>query len=145
MYAIRVRVEEALVEVRASRQVAPEEALRAVSQAFALAEAGSISRGICDVTEVGRHASSLIVLGAAFAARFTSQHRVAVVCGPGQLTFCRRLARLSGFGDNFGLFTRESDAREWISARAASSCPQTTLRHLAGQAPERRDQARAAS
>lgn len=116
MYAIRVRAEEAVVEVVVSGRPGPEEAMRAVSQAFALAEAGSISRALCDLIAVGRDAPGIAVLGATLVARIGPDQRVAVVCAKTQLAFCRRLARRTGFGDNLGIFTREADARAWLTA-----------------------------
>lgn len=132
MYAIRVRTGEPWVDVVVSEQVAPEEALRAISHAYALAEASQLTRALCDFTALTRPvAPSMVVLGAAFAARFAAEQRVAVLCAPAHLSFCRRLARLSGFGENFGLFTREADARNWLEANAtAAYVPETTRRHL---------------
>lgn len=116
MYAIRVWADEAVVEVVVSGLVDPEEGLRAVSQAFALAEAGRISRALCDLTGAGRDASSITILGAGLAARLTPPQRVAVVCTEAQLAFCRRLVHRSGFGENLGIFTREGDARAWLTS-----------------------------
>lgn len=131
MYAIRARADERLIEVVANGQMAPEEALRAVSQAFALAEAGGISRGLCDLSALDRGSRGIVVLGAAFASRFQPAQRVAVVCAPRQRSFCRRLARLSHFEDNFGLFTRADDARAWLAgAQRRSQLPETSRRHL---------------
>ena len=79
MYAIRVQVEEGRLAVRASGQVGPEEALRAVSQAFALAEAGSITRATCDLSAVEGGSSGIVVLGAAFASRVQPSQQVAIV------------------------------------------------------------------
>lgn len=151
MYAIRVQVEEGRLDVRASGLVAPEEALRAVSQAFVLAEAGGITRATCDLTAVEGGGSSIVVLGAAFASRVQPSQRVAVLCTKRQIAFCRRLARLSGFGDNLGLFTREQDAVAWLgSVRRPQGISGTARRHFStGTAPRsertQRDATRAAS
>lgn len=136
MYAIRVLVDEGLLEVTASGYVGPEEALRAVAQGFALAEAGGISRAVCDMTALTHDASSIVVLGAAFASRFQPGQRMAVVCNPRQLSLCRKLATLSRFGENFGLFTREADARAWLTAASrATHVSPTALRHLTSSEP----------
>lgn len=118
MYAIRVRAEQAVIEVVVSGRVDPEEGLRAASQAFALAQAGHITRAFCDLSAVGRDAASITVLGAGLAARLQPQQRVAVLCTGAQLAFCRRLAHRSGFAGNLGIFTREADARAWLTAPA---------------------------
>ncbi len=136
MYAIRVRVDEARVEVTASGPVGPEEALRAVAQAFALAEAGEIARATCDLTGVEGGSSGIIVLGAAFASRFQPTQLLAVICSPRQLALCRRLARLSALRDNVGIFTRESDAVAWLLApRGARALSVTARRHFAAAGP----------
>ena len=151
MYAIRVHVEEGWLEVTASGLVGPEEALRAVSQAFALAEAGRITRAACDLTAVEGGASAIVVLGAAFASRFQPSQQVAIVCVQRQLALCRRLARLSGFGDNVGLFTREQDATSWLdTSRRPRGLSSTARRHFsagkaAGREQTERDVTKAAS
>lgn len=151
MYAIRVQVEEGRLAVRASGQVGPEEALRAVSQAFALAQAGSITRATCDLSAVEGGSSGIVVLGAAFASRVQPSQQVAIVCAQRQVALCRRLARLSGFGDNVGLFTREQDAVTWLgNTRRPQELSGAARRHFATGTATRsertpRDATRAAS
>lgn len=130
MYAIRARALDGVVEARFSGHVAPEEALRAVSQAFALAEAGEIHRGLCDLRQVSHRAGNTIVLGAAFASRFTQEHRVALICDRRQLSLCRRLTRLAGYGERLGVFTREVDAEAWVASVQRIAPSETALRHV---------------
>lgn len=132
MYAIRVRAVDGLIEATFSGHLSPEEALRAVAQAFTLAEAGDITLGIGDLTGIGRQSSSIVVLGAAFAAKFKDTQRLAVVCSTEQLAFCRRLARLSSFDGRLGIFTREADATQWLATSVPSGrISSTAQRHLA--------------
>ena len=130
MYAIRARAVDGVLEARFSGNVAPEEALRAISQAFALADAGAIRRGICDLREMRPGAGDVVFLGAAFAARSTAGQRIAVICSPRQLSLCSRLARLAGYGEQLGIFTREADAEAWLHTAQHERLAQTALRHV---------------
>ncbi len=130
MYVIRVRAEDGLLGVSFSGRVSPEEALRAVSQAFALAEAGGIARCICDLRDAEHQPGILAVLGAMLAARILPGQRVAVICAPDQLSYCRRLARLGGFDERLGTFTRDEDATEWLQCASQWRLAGPALRHF---------------
>ncbi|MEO8539152.1 MAG: hypothetical protein ABI577_05380 [bacterium] len=134
MYGIRARAVDDVLEVRFVGQVAPEEALRAVSQAFALADAGNLTRAVCDFREMSRSSGNVIVIGAAFASNFESRHRVAILCDRRQLSLCRRLSRLAGFDERLGVFTREADAEDWLMASPRTQLSRTTLRHFEADA-----------
>lgn len=135
MYVIRVRDEDGLLGVSFSGHVAPEEALRAVNQAFALAEAGGIDRCICDLRELKYGPGSLVVLGAALAAHIGPEHRIALVCDRRQLSLSRRLARAGGFDERLGTFSREADATDWLQTAFQHRLGSTALRHFQQQSP----------
>ena len=92
MYAIRVGAGGEVLEAVFSADVPAAEALRALSQASVLAEAGGIAHAFCDVREVdgGLTHGSLQVIAASFHGRSAPDQRVAVVCNQRQLPLARR-------------------------------------------------------
>ncbi len=132
MYALRVRADVEVLEAEFSGTVTTEEALRAVSQAFILAEASNVTRAICDLREVenGLAHGSLSVIAAGFTARLRAGLRIAVVCTPAQLPVARRFARFAKIGEELGVFTRATDARAWIASSPNGRISETLLRHM---------------
>lgn len=130
MYVIRVQAEDGILGVAFSGSVAPDEGLRAVSHAFALAEASEIRRCLCDIRDLHHGTGSLVVLGAALGAHSRPGQRVGLVCANNQISYCRRLARLAGFDQRLGTFTREEDAIEWLSSVSSNRINATAIRHL---------------
>ena len=132
MYAIRVGAGGEVLEAVFSADVPAAEALRALSQASVLAEAGGIAHAFCDVREVdgGLTHGSLQVIAASFHGRSAPDQRVAVVCNQRQLPLARHFARLAHAGEEFGVFTREADARAWLESVRATSLAETALRHM---------------
>lgn len=132
MYAIRVRADGNVLEAAFSGSVTTEEVLRAVSQAFVLAEAGGISRAICDLREVvdGVGNGSLSIIAASFTARFHAGQRISMLCTHEQLPTARRFARFARLGEGFGVFTRESDAITWLESVPSHRISETMLRHM---------------
>lgn len=139
MYAIRASDESDLLEAVFSGSASLDEILRAVSQAFSLAEAGGIVRAICDVRDIeaGLTQSSLPLIAAAFTVRFSAGQRVAVLCTPEQLPFTRRFARFARIGEELGVFTRRSDAEEWLARTPPRRLSETVLRHMMSITGER--------
>ncbi|MGB4862342.1 MAG: hypothetical protein WBO97_07780 [Tepidiformaceae bacterium] len=132
MYAIRVRVDGNVLEAAFSGLVTTEEALRAVSQAFVLAEAANISRAVCDLRGVdeGLSPGSISIIAASFSARFHPGQRIAILCTPAQLPVARRFARFAQIGEGFGVFTREADAETWLQRAPSHRISETMLRHM---------------
>ncbi|MGE0599198.1 MAG: hypothetical protein AB7J35_07865 [Dehalococcoidia bacterium] len=132
MYSIRVRADVEVLEAVFTASVTTEEALRAVSQAFVLAEAGNISRAICDLREVedGLPHGSLSVIAASFTSRLSAGQRIAMLCTPEQLPVARRFARFARIGEELGVFTRAADADAWIESAPSTRLSETMLRHM---------------
>ena len=132
MYSIQVKASVGIVHACFTGHVAPDEALRAVAQGAALADAGAISRGLCDLSEMDAGLGSLVVLGTALKARFGPDQQLAIVCKSHQLPGLRRLVRLASFEGQLGLFTRERDAVDWLAAEPAGLSI-TAARHFVSQ------------
>ncbi|MGE3073577.1 MAG: hypothetical protein AB7N24_05745 [Dehalococcoidia bacterium] len=132
MYSIRVQADVEVLEAVFTGSVSTEEALRAVSQAFVLAEAGNLSRAICDLREVedGLPHGSLSVIAASFTARLNSGQRIAMLCTSEQLPVARRFARFARIGEELGVFTRAADAEAWIESERSARLSETMLRHM---------------
>lgn len=138
MYSIRVRPGSATLDIAFSGEVPAAEALRAVSQGFALAEAGSIQRALCDVRSVaaGPDLDALPMIAASLVTRLAAGERVAVLCLQEQLSVARRFARFARIGEELAVFTRLVDADEWLAAVPQQRLSPTALRHLAATASE---------
>lgn len=136
MYVIRVWDEEEVLGVSMSGHVGLEEALRAVSQSFALAEAGGLDRCVCDLRELTPGVGTLVILGTGLSAHLGSRQRVALVCNTKQISACRRLARVGGFDDRLGIFSREADAIAWLELERQYRLGETALRHFQTRAPQ---------
>lgn len=136
MYGIRV-VDGVRVEVVFWGWLSTEEALRAVSQAFALAEAGSLDHAICDLRGVDRGPESLPVVRAAVAWRMAPRARVALVVAPRQRRLARWFARQAAERGAIGDFLSMADAGAWLAPnhpkRRLSSTELRHLRELAGR------------
>ena len=139
MYVIRVLPSGTALEASFSDAVETAEALRAVSQALVLAEAGRISAILADVSEVSE-APDLLVVGAALGKRLDPPLRLALVCTAEHLPMVRRLATITGARANLGVFTRTEDATAWLAARPGARVSRTTALHFgASTAPATQD------
>ena len=78
MYAIRVDAAAEMLRAEASGRVGTDQALRAISQAFALADAGVLARILCDVREVER-GPHLGTISAALSTRCRRGLRIALL------------------------------------------------------------------
>jgi hypothetical protein len=130
MYVIRAATPDALT-VTFSEKVSTEEALRAISQAFALADAGAITNATCDLRAIERGPGNALIIAAALASRMSDSMRVAFIVEPAQRPYVRRIARFTGIRTGLGLFESEDEAKSWLSEapslrRRISS---TELRH----------------
>src|SRR6185295_10850251 len=86
------------------------EALRAVSQGFALAEAGGVTDIFCDLREVVRGPSNLLVVAAALASHFSDGTRIALVVGEEQVRWVQRFVRFSGVARGINAFLDPAQA-----------------------------------
>ena len=130
MYVIRVRPGGEVLEAAFEGRMLTGEALRAVSQGFALAEAGNIARALADVTALEGGPESLMLLAAALGIRISPGQRIAIHCRAEQLPEARRFARFAGANAPLGVFTRADDAEEWLAGRSQQRLSHTALRHL---------------
>lgn len=130
MYSIRAQ-HGILVEAELSGRLTTAEALRAASQAFALAEAEGIRRAVCDVRGVERGPGNLLLVAAIFASRYREDMRVALVSRPEQLAMVQRFARYTGGRAGVGAFVTPEAAADWLDSEAvAPRLSSTELRHL---------------
>jgi hypothetical protein len=132
MYAIRTGADDGVLGAEFSGRVSTAEALRAVSQAFALAEAGHLTRAVCDIRgiEAGPDPSSLEVIATSVSSHLAGGRRIALLCTIRQLRLARKFARLTGAREEIGLFTRPVDAEAWLSGRPVRRLSRTALRHM---------------
>ncbi len=130
MYIIRV-VDGARIEAEFSGHVRAEEALRAASQAFALAEAANLDRAICNLRGVERGPEGLAEVGAAIAWRMGPTARVALVIAPGQHRLAQWFARRAGGPGAISAFHSITEAAAWLGMeRPQPRLSSTELRHL---------------
>lgn len=108
-----------------------EEALRGVSQALTMADAGGCTRILGDVRAVLSGPSDMDLVAAALATR-SGDERIAILCSPAQLGAIRRFARRTGLRQQLGVFTRETDARAWLAGPSRTALSPTMRRHLGG-------------
>lgn len=130
MYQIRVRTDAKTIDATLSGRLSATEVLRSISQGFALAEAGGLTRALCDVrkVEAGPGAEALAAVSATLRRLVQPGQRVALLCDSTQVPVMRRFLR--GGGEELGLFTTERAAREWLAGTAETRLSITALRHL---------------
>lgn len=132
MYTMRVDATTNLLSVECRERLTTEEALRAVSQAFALAEAGNIRGLLWDLSQLRRGPGGLLVVAAAVACRYQTGMRIALVGSGIQLELARRFIRFSGLRTGLRSFDSEGQAHRWLSpvlARPETRLSHTELRH----------------
>lgn len=130
MYSIRAQHRE-LLDTELSGRLTTTEALRAVSQSFALAEADGITRAVCDVRGVERGPGNLLLVAAAFASRYQRGMRVALVSRPEQFGLVQRFARYTGGRAGVGVFVTCEAAADWLDSEdVAPRLSSGELRHL---------------
>jgi hypothetical protein len=115
MYTIRVDSAQQMLRIEMSGRVTTGEALRALSQAMALADASRISAASCDISEVERGPGGMLMLAAVFSSRYRSPMRVAFIGEPGQARTAQRFINFTGHSYSMGFFTPSENAGEWLS------------------------------
>lgn len=142
MYAMRADPERRELRIDFTGRLTHEEALRAVTQGFALVDAGALTTALCDLRDVERGPGGLLPIAAALAVRFRPGLKVAFIAEEEQLPYVRRLQRFSGIGRELGVFEAEEAARAWLTAeaprRARATTEQRHVEHLAASQPTRR-------
>jgi hypothetical protein len=134
MYLIRVDESRTLLRVECSGRMRTVEALRAVSQVAALAEAGEIWALLVTVDDAARGPAARDLLAAALAANRRDGLRVAfVVAAPAQ-RYISRLVRGFEAAGNIRLFATEDEARRWLTTAQLRSTA-TVLKDTEEPAP----------
>lgn len=123
MYTIRAGQKPGMVAVELRQRVTTTEALRALTQVFALMEAGGLRAARVDVRGVERGPGGLLLLASAMATRRAPGQRIAFVAGPRQARLTARLARFSGLGPAVDMFDSLEDADAWLGEEQRGAQP----------------------
>lgn len=115
MYAIRVDSERHVLLISVGQRLNTEETLRAISQAFTLADAVGIRAICCDVSALERGPGGALAVAAALACRYEPPMRIAVIGGPWQARSARRLIRFSGIRGGMRFFVETMSAERWLA------------------------------
>ena len=135
MCAIRVDAAAEMLRAEASGRVGTDQALRAISQAFALADAGVLARILCDARAIER-GPHLGTIGAALSTRCRRGLRVALLVRSEQRSSAERLIRLAGAPLGLRAFESMAGASAWLAPQTAGyASPER--RHLEGLAEPR--------
>src|SRR5262249_20563578 len=107
------------LDISCSAKLSTAEAIRAITHAALLLEAGAgLNDVLCDVTNVRRGPGNLLLVAAAIAFRQSPDFRVAFVANPRQVRAVRRLIRFSGLQNGMVVLTSRADAESWLEAGA---------------------------
>lgn len=109
----------ARITIELSGRVTTAEALRAVSQAAAMARADDLDRFLCDLRGVERGPGGLIEVAAAMAVHYRPGMRIAFVTGDRQGAIVRRLIRLAGSPTGMHVAGTRQSATRWLQSRRA--------------------------
>lgn len=114
MYTIRADQHQHMVTIDLADRITTREALRALTQAFALLEAGELKAARVDVRRVVRGPGGILLLATALATRRAPGQRIALVTGPFQARLAMRFARFSGLGPAISVFESTLEADAWL-------------------------------
>lgn len=117
MYTIVSERRRTRISITLSGRVATAEALRAVSQAAALARADELDRFLCDLRDVERGPGSLLAVAAAIAVHLRPGMRIAFVARDEQRPTVRRLIRFCGSPAAMHVANTRQAAARWLQAR----------------------------
>lgn len=131
MYSIRVDPARPTMRIDLSGRLTTDEALRALSQAFALAEAGNIAIVFCDLRDLDRGPGNLLPLAAALNASYQAPLRIAFAGGSHQLPLARRFTKFTGLPGSVRCFATETEAIDWLATRRTSERLSSTERRHA--------------
>lgn len=114
MFTIRADASQRMLRLDFAGRIVTGEALRALSQAFSMAEASHITAVQCDVSEIERGPAGLLMLAAVFSSRWHEPMRVAFVGRPVQAPFVRRFINFSGRSHAMGFFVASELPQDWL-------------------------------
>lgn len=132
MYAIRVDATRHLLQIELSGRLTTDEALRAVSQAAALAEAGGLRAIACDMRMLHRGPARSLGVAAMVALRFQAGMRIAFIGTLQQVRAADRFVAFSGVGPGAQFFESTADGDAWLEPvlrRAGPLAASTERRH----------------
>ena len=114
MFTIRADASQRMLRLDFAGRIVTGEALRALSQAFAMSEASRITAVQCDISEIERGPAGLLKLAAVFSTRWHEPMRVAFVGRPVQAPFVRRFINVSGRSHAMGFFVASELPQDWL-------------------------------
>jgi hypothetical protein len=132
MYAIRVDASRHILNIDLSDRLTTAEALRAVSQAFALADASALPAAICDIRNLRRGPGGLLVVAAAISFRLQPGMRIALVGTAGQEPLVERVIRYTGLTTALQFVESPMEAEAFVEPllrRGSALLGSTELRH----------------
>ena len=135
MYMMRIDPSRSVLLIVCSGRLSTDEALRAVSHAYALAEAGGIDAVSCDLTAVRRGPASAFRVAAAITSLHHGRVRAAMVIGNRGTAKLQRLIDLTGLKVAVRVFEDQEAAGAWLTGTNEPSVPRigvTEAQHLAG-------------
>lgn len=128
MYAIRVDPRNLLL-VTLNGAMSTEEALRAVSQAAALAAAGGIGLILCDLRGLERRPGGLGLIAASVVNAGPAGWRMALVARPDQVAVAARFGRMSARRGEAAVFAGSDSAIRWLAEVERRRISETEARH----------------
>lgn len=132
MYAIRVDATRHILKIDLSGRVTTPEALRAVSHAFALAEASALTAVVCDIRKVRRGPGGLLPVAATISFRLSPGMRIALLGLPEQEPFVERIISYAGSAPGLQFLESETEAATFVEPilrKKSGSIGSTELRH----------------
>ncbi|GAB4323270.1 MAG: hypothetical protein Kow0010_04560 [Dehalococcoidia bacterium] len=117
MYTIVSERRRARITIELSGRVSTAEALRATSQAAAMARADDLDRFLCDLRAVERGPGGLVEVAAAIAVHLRPGMRVAFVACDRQRPVVRRLVRFCGSPMAMYVAETRQAATRWLQSR----------------------------
>jgi hypothetical protein len=114
MYAIRVDSERQALLINVSGRITTSEAQRAVTQAFALAEAVKLQAVCCDVTELEQGPGGSLTVAALIALSYQEPMRIAFIGTAYHARALRRLILFSGIRGGIKVFGTTMAAEGWL-------------------------------
>ena len=109
------------------------EAMRAISQASALAEADGLRLALCDLRAVDRGPSGTMLVATGLATGFRAGLRVAFAARAEQAPFLQRIIRQSRIRRGIRVFESPEEAEGWLlqAAKPTRRAGSTEARHAA--------------
>ncbi len=135
MYMMRVDQASATLLIECSGRLSTDEAIRAVTHAYALAAAGDIHAIACDLSAVRHGPPASTPIAAVIASLHRTDLRTAVVVGRRGSGQVQQLLDLAGMDTGVKIFEDVGSARAWLMGAETDNLSYiggTEARHLAG-------------